>query len=353
MIDTATATSAAVAEALAESGFQNPTVADPVERARAEYAQPPAEGQGETTTTPDPKPAETPAPVAEAKPDDKPAEIPPADDRPANEDEAFNLTAEDFAEMEKNPLAKKAYKSMLRGFRAKTADLAGKRKAFEAEAALVEKIKGDPRSALQALAGLAGVSISIHDGTATAAVTEKLGADPVADALTAASADLDKALTPEGAAVLKPILEKFARAISEQVAAPLKQRLDVQDRQSAEATLKSTVKTFGAARIEAGDEWSPEVEREMAGLVGKVLPGRGTTVEQYVETLYDNVMAKRMRTAARTAEFKRLQAARGASEPTTTARPPASSTPREITAGMSREDATRLAVQLALQDSRA
>ena len=346
MSDTPNPTSQAVAEAVAELNIPMPAVLDPIALSLAEAGPKPA-GQGEQETAP---PAAETKPAAEAKPAEEAPKPPTNPDAPQNEDEAFNLTAEDFEEMEKNPVAKKAYKSMLRGFRAKAAALADKRKAFESDEQIMAQIRTNPRAAIQALASVAGIPVAFAGEQPAAPAAGQPAADPVTSAIDAASKQLDDVLTPDGAKILRPILTNMMKAIAEQAVAPYKAKTETQERIAAEVTLQSTVKSFGAARLADGDEWSPEIEAEMAGLVGKVLPGRGMTINDYIQSLYDQVAAKHIRAAAKTREFERLRAAAGAAEPVRGVRAPGAGTMPAITTSMSHEEAARVAVAQALAE---
>lgn len=323
---------AAVASAQKEVGSGAEVKPEPEKPAEAEPEEKPAEKVEAKPETEPTKPAEKAEPE---KPEAKPEE---------EEEELFRLSSEELAEIDKDPRLKKAYKSMLRDYRKKTAEVAENRKKIADREGILEAMAADPDMAVKALAAIRGFEIV----EPKKAIKEKSETD-------LAFEGLEASIGKEGAALLKPV---FEGVVKNAVEAAIAARVTPIEAQAAELIknmqaqgIASNLAQFKAEIAERGDEWNDEIEEEMAGLVGKFAPSPETKFDEYLDTLYNVVAAKRLRAQTTKDKIARLKAAADKQEPNKAARPAADGE-RSITRDMPHGDAVALAVELAQRELR-
>lgn len=278
----------------------------------------------------------------------------------ADEEEDFWApTADELAEIEKNPALQKVYKSMQRGFTKKTSELAQIRKSADEAIKVAEFIQANPVQAARNLAKATGLTIA----EAKEVVAEAAAGRPTdAGQIKAVAEGLEKrwaeSVSPEAAKLLRPLFEDTAKTIVEQMVGPIIQQLrDTAQRTeglestAVERAITSSVKSFGARQIEAGNEWDDDLQGEMAELMSKVQPAEGASIDDFLDILYDKALAGRTRSTQNRQRLERLRRIRDNGEPTTTARPGASRTADHVTADMSDNDAIALAVKQATREA--
>ncbi len=295
-----------------------------------------------------------------AAPDDK--TTPAADDKttapaagaPSDADLDINLTAEDLAEIEKQPLLKKAYKVMVRGLNKKLEDIANKRKGVEADLDVIDRVKKSPVAGLQALAAVLGVPIQIGQaGAPPVAGDQAVASSSPVDPVAAVMQKFDQVLTPDGAKALTPLIVELIQAVTgkelTKELGPIKSDLAGSRQVQVMSQLDNALLNYGRTREAGGDDWSEEIQTGMAELVGKIRPGDGTTLNEFLDVLYDRVTGQRSREAVRNRQLQRLRQATAATEPVHAARP-APVTVKEITSDMSDDEATDLAVAQTMKE---
>ena len=281
--------------------------------------------------TPEPEPE---SPTAEAKPS-APAKdpVPTAD---ADDIDFINPTAEDLAAIEASPQLQRVYKSMQRGLTKKSQELAAARKTLQQESEVVQWIRNDPEAAIRSIARATGVTLE----EAQAQVEEKLGDD--------LEAKWAKTVGPEAAQLLRPLIEETIKSVMGPELQPIKATTEQAQRVAVERGISASVREFGAAMTERGEEWDDEIQADMARIADTLEPGKDTTLPDYIANLYDAAIARRMRTKSARATRDRLLRVRAEAEPNTTVRPAPKSEER-ITTDMSDKDAIAIAVRQAKQ----
>jgi len=249
-------------------------------------------------------------------------------------EESFNLSAADLEQINKDPQLRKAYRSMVKGFTAKTTALADTRKSLEEKAKVADWIQSDPDAAVETLARMRGKTFTAAKSEAT---------DKVTDGLEAKWAET---VGPEAAKLLRPLFEETARKMLQDVVTPIQQQTEELQRAAAERGIAASVREFGAGRTEAGEEWDQEVQDEMALVMNRVSPGDDTPIGDYLSTVYDAVQADRNRKRGVKTQLDRLRKAQADTEPTTTSRP-SPSNQASITSDMDDNTAIALAVKQA------
>lgn len=294
---------------------------------------------GDDSTPSAPEPDKPEAPEAEAPAPKTADKSSAAKSEPAPEvpdEEVFTPTAEELDLINKSPELKKVYRSMQRGLTQKAQSIAAMRKEMEQKSHVVDWIQADPEKAIRAIAAAAGVSLN----EAKQATESK-----VADSLEEKWAQV---MGADAAAMLRPLFEDTARQILEQEVAPYRQQTEVLARQATERTIAASVREFGASVAERGEEWDDETQAEMAKLAAKIEPGEDTPINEYLDVLYDKVVANRMRTKQARQNLERLRKVREEAEPATTTRPSPAAEER-VTTDMTDKDAVAVAVRLAKQ----
>lgn len=296
-------------------------------------------GEESTPSAPEPdKPAapEPAAPAPKTAEKSSAAKVEKPEPAPEADEEVFTPTAEELDLINKSPELKKVYRSMQRGLTQKAQSIAAMRKEMEQKSQVVDWIQADPEKAIRAIATAAGVSL----GEARQATESK-----VADSLEEKWAQV---MGADAAAMLRPLFEDTARQILEQEVAPYRQQTEVLARQATERTIAASVREFGAAVSSRGEEWDDETQAEMAVLAKKIEPGENTPINEYLDVLYDKVVANRMRTKQARQNLERLRKVREDAEPATTTRPSPAAEER-VTTDMTDKDAVAVAVRLAKQ----
>jgi len=257
------------------------------------------------------------------------------------DEEPLVASAEDLKLINENPQLLKVYKSMQRGLTKKAQAMAEARKGFDTERTthqermqLLDWIQNDPDGALEHLAKIRGKTV--------AEIKRETG-DPVVDSI---SQEWEKSMGKDATNLLRPLVEKVAKHIFDTNVAPLRQETQQLIQSARQSGLAAHTREFGAAVVERGEEWSDEIQAEMAALVPKLQPGEDVSLQEYLSEVYDSVMAKRARKAGLKRELKRLRETRETVEPTNAARPdPKAET--QITSKMSEKDAIAAAVRMA------
>ena len=273
-----------------------------------------------------------------------PAAEPPAE---PEDDEPLVPSAADLEAINANPALLKVYKSMQRGLTQKTTKLANERKTLAERAKVADWIQANPDNAIRALAQARGLTIAEAKAEVKAAKAEAV------DDLTA---EYEKVLGKDAAAVLRPLIEKTAAAIAEKQLAPIAERADGLSKAAAERGLAAAVREFEATVIARGEEFPDDVQEEMAALMDTVSPAEHedengnivqASVDEYLSALYDMVQARRSRKGAIQAQLKRLKETKEAgTEPSTTGtKPPADED--KVPLGLSDNDAVARAVAIA------
>jgi hypothetical protein len=283
------------------------------------------------------------APEPDAKGEEGSAE--PAKAAPAEEEESFGATAEELERVQNSPELLKIYKSLQRGFTKKTTAIAEVRKQLEQKAQVADWIQADPDNAIKALAQARGITI------AEAKAEVKENKEAVTDEL---ESEWAKAVGPDVAKILRPLIEKTAGKLSEQMLAkqiaPLQNGLGTLFESATDRGLNAAIREFGATVSERGEDWDDDVQAEMAQVMGRVAPGldengQPIPVDEYLDQVHSIVMARRERTAGLKSEIARLKKAQ-ASEPRSTVSVPDKPEDR-ITSEMSDDQAIALAVKQA------
>lgn len=309
------AVTSAVAEAKTESGVSEPT---------QEAAQ-------ETKTD------ESPEPKAEEKTEKGAPKETASEDE---EEEFFNPTAEELAIIEKSPELKKAYKAFQKGFTKKTTDLKKLREQAKQEIEVAQYIRANPEAAARELAQIAGLTIA----EARAEIKEAAkAADSTSGVVDELQSKWAKVVGEEAAALLRPLFEETAKATIEREVYNLRQQTEFLTKQAQQKGITAAVREFGASVVERGEDWSDDVQNEMAKIAGVIAPGDDTSISDYLSTLYDAVQARRSRARLTKQNVDRLRRIREEQEPTTATRSQGKPESK-ITTDMSDKDAVALAV---------
>lgn len=309
-----------------------PDVNDAITKASAE-----ASAEYEKTVT---EPAKTepvkvePAQTEPAK--EEPVKAADASASDKTETNPLNLTAEDLEAIEADPLLRKAYKTVLRGFTAKTTTLAAERKAIEEDRKVVEWFRADPDNALKTMARMRGFDLGEPKSDTAKAV------DAVQDTMV-------KAFGPEGAVALRPVFEQIVDHIVSQKIEPQRQEVEQLKEVAVEAGIENTVQAFIAELHSADEDYDEDIQQEMADLANKVRKADDVSIKDHLRLLYNSVMHTRTAKSRVSGDLQRLKDARKKSEPVQGTRP-AAPTERRITADMSLNDKVALAVELAQQE---
>lgn len=235
-----------------------------------------------TVTTPDPEPTDKPS--GESAPGQSETETQPgtktAPATSEGDDLLDNATAEELAEIDKNPVLSKIRKSMTRNYKAKTTSVAERMRALEereAEAAeslkmhqqavtLLDTLREHPAEMIKALATRHGLTIAEAKQEIKAAETDQELVE----------------LFGEQAAEVQPRLDKIINKRVEARLAPVLERLSQADQQQLSRDISTELKSFRNELIERGEDVTPEIEKEMLGLMDEIEPAIDPTTGQYV-----------------------------------------------------------------------
>jgi len=335
----------AVQASIKESGFQ--VDGDKDLRDAAVETDSTSETSTETVETKEELPATGEEPVVETKKEEKVSPVAEKKDKEkvppvskVEEDGDFRPSAEELEAIDKNPELKKVYRSMVKGFTAKTTELAEKRKEAEAAMNAVNAIKENPVAAIRAMAAAANIKLAEEPApTAPTTTTEKTVIQKLQESLEAK-------IGKEAADVLAPVLLEAVGVITGEELGPVKLAIEQQRKVAEAQSLRTSISEFGSSVVEDGGEWDEDVEREMATLVNKVVPREGVTLPEYLEVLYNNVQTIRNKMKTTEREVTRIKTAAQRAEPVRAVRTTAPA-PRQITPGMDLKEATALAVAAA------
>lgn len=320
-----------------------------------------------------PEPAETPAPAAgeaaapakeAAKSEDEGTIIEPNDDEeietpapvkaaetPEEDVEAFAVSAEDLERIEKDPGLKKIHRSMVRGFTDKTKALSTLKKLYEADHDAIEALKKDPYNVLKQMVEAAGLKLAEDPAAAAAAAAATtVPASTEAEIDAEIIALLKANIGEEAANVLGPALVKVVKTVTGKAIAPIQLDNEKRAKSEGELRLRGQIASFGTQVVADGGDWDESVEQEMAALVGKILPGKGATLPEFLTVLHNTVQTNRRAKDSNQRETVRLQKAKKKDEPVRPARPTPAPTEQVITAGMDPKQATRLALESAKRE---
>lgn len=299
-------------------------------------------GEAAATTAPEPEAPKTesaPEPVAEPAP----AEPAPAPE-PAkpDEDEFWKPTAEELAAIEADPKLQKVYKSMQRGLTKKSQEISAAAKANEEAIGFANWFKSDPAKAAREIAAHVGLTV------AEVKKDREEAEERVVDALEEKWA---KTIGPEAAKLLRPLIEETAAAVAQNVMDPIKATVEPIARAAQEQGTSATVREFGASLVEQGHDWDDSIQQEMADISKLIEPavdenGEKIPMPQYLDVLYNAVMAKRNRQSSVKGNLDRLRRIRAEAEPVGSLKP-APVAEERVTVDMKDNEAIALAVRAA------
>lgn len=280
------------------------------------------------------------------KADGTPAEAPAAEPEPVEPEPETDplevLSREDLDRINGDPLMRKMYKTVLRGFHSKSEKFAAEKGQLAERLQIVDWIQSDPENAIRTLARAKGINL----------------AEPAKSEAQTAVDDVEKLAIaqfgPEGAdtiKLLRPIIEKVAEQLVEQRIAPDRQQLEALRQAAASNAIAGALKAFGAERQTAEEPWDDSIQAEMHSIMQRVKPGENVDIKDYLAVLYNNAVAERDRKTRVKANIDRLKKASTKTETPSNMRP-APVQPRSVTADMSDKDAIALAVELAQADAR-
>lgn len=334
----------AVADVLKETGFK-PEDAIPSREvdltpapARGEDGKFVSAGAKEEELAKEEEPEKKEEPEKEEEPEKAAAAEKDVKEKMVSEDD-FRPTAEELEVINQSPELTKVYRSMVKGFTAKTSATAAVRKEAEAALNAVKVLKDDPDKAIRALVAARGGKLAEEaavPGKEPPPPPQKLVVEKLQEKLAAK-------IGAEAAEVLAPALFDAVTEVTGEELAPIKQALDEGKRSAQEIATRASITNFGNAVIKDGGEWNEDIEKEMAQMIGKVMPGEGVTLSEFLGILHNNVVVHRSKVAKGEREVTRLQKAAKQDEPVRSVRtaPPVSPA---ITAGMDPKQATLAAV---------
>lgn len=273
----------------------------------------------------------------------------PKEEETEEDDNPLNLTSEELRQINEDEKLQRAYKSMQRGLTKKSQSFSEKMKSADEAVRMIEYIRANPDSSLEEMARARGYILAKKSGEDAARAEAQQGASDAVDSL---MEKYSKQLGPESTKLLLPFMREVAETIVRQTVAPIAERTSFLDRSAKESGIAAAVHEFGASVKEAGEEWTDEVQAQMAAMMDRVVPGDNTPIMDYLQTVYNAVSAQNAKTAAVKRELARLKKAQSSAEPTRSVRP----TPKEqrvITSDMSERDAIALATALAEEEARA
>lgn len=196
----------------------------------------------------------------------------------AEEPDTFDtLSAEEIAAIKADPALNKLRKSLMRGYSTKTAE-------HNQLVQLGLAYKRDPQGVAKAIAESVGLTLA----PAAAAAAPAAPADP--------GIELEQLFGPQIGPKVRAVFDKWAEARIGPRVAPLEQTLGQVTAQSEAARMYGEEQAFKARHKDI----TPVVEKEIVALgqSGKIVPGNMTPSE-YLDTLYDVVMARRARQSAK------------------------------------------------------
>ncbi len=202
-------------------------------------------------------------------------ETPGATDEP----DVFDaLSPDEIAAIKADPALNKLRKSLMRGYSSKTAE-------HNQLVQLGLAYKRDPQGVAKAIAESVGLTLA---PAAAAPAAAPSAADP--------GVELEQLFGPQIGPKVRAVFDKWAEARIGPRVAPLEQTLGQVTAQSEAARMYGEEQAFKARHKDI----TPQVEKDIVALgqSGKIVPGNMTPAE-YLDTLYDVVMARRQRQAAK------------------------------------------------------
>lgn len=217
-----------------------------------------------------------------------------------------NLTPEQYAEIKANPALNTLRKSLMRGYSEKTAE-------HSQLVQLGQSYQKNPVAVLKAMAQHLGMQVV--DGAAAPAAAAAAAAPAAVDP----GQELENLFGPQIGPKVRAVFDKWAEARIGGAVTPMRDTLGRVVSQSEAARMQAEEQSFKTRHKDV----SPQVEAEIVALgnSGKIVPG-DMSPSEYLDTLYDVVMARRARAAAKTAGktasvklAKRIEANRRDREP--------------------------------------
>jgi hypothetical protein len=301
--------------------------------------------EADAVATPDPKPEPTPEPPKEdaAPPKEEPTPEPEKKVEPEPpEEEDLELSAEQLEAINADPKLRAVYKSVQRGLTKKAQTLAEKTKALDEKAKLADWIEENPDKALEIMAEKRGRRLApTEDQDKKAEVVDEL------------MGEWTKAFNgnEEAAKTFYPLLRRTIESAYEKQAEPL---LAAQAKQAAEndqRTVAANISQFATSIKEKGQPYDDDIAVEMANSMQTLQPAKDIDFQDYLQSLYNDAMYRRVQATNTKAALERLRKAESDTEPVSTTRP-AEPGKLAITTDMSENDAIAAAVALAEQESR-
>lgn len=187
------------------------------------------------------------------------------------------LSADEIAAIKADPSLNKLRKSLMRGYSTKTAE-------HNQLVQLGLAYKRDPQGVAKAIAESVGLTLA----PAAAAPAAPAAVDP--------GTELEQLFGPQIGPKVRAVFDKWAEARIGPRVAPLEQTLGQVTAQSEAARMYGEEQAFKARHKDV----TPLIEKEIVALgsSGKIVPGNMTPSE-YLDTLYDVVMARRARQSAK------------------------------------------------------
>lgn len=213
--------------------------------------------------------------------DDPDAEKTDGQKADAEPDVFDTLTAEEIEAIKADPALNKLRKSLMRGYSAKTQE-------HNQLVQLGIAYRRDPKGVAEAIAKSVGLTVVPAAATPAAPAAAPAASDP--------GVELEALFGPQIGPKVRAVFDKWAEARIGPRVAPLEQTLGQVTSQAEAARMANEEAQFKARH----KDLTPEVEREIVALgqSGKIVPGE-LTPSEYLDTLYDVVMARRARAASR------------------------------------------------------
>jgi predicted nucleic acid-binding Zn ribbon protein len=290
--------------------------------------------------TPEPEPAADPEPTPEPTPEPDPASEPEPEPADPDVDEPLRLTAEQLKVINDNPdTLGVAHKLMQSGLTKRFQEVANERTAQKDAIDTAYWIRDNPELALEDLAKRTGRTLIPKDG-----VVDEPGRSESTDETVKAWAEK---IGPKSAELLKPLVEDLVKSITSDLVsnqiAPLQASDQARTEATAAANIDATTRSFHADIMAKKLPWSSEIEKGMAEKITQLNPAPGTSLNDYLTTIYNDVSYRANALNGRRAEVARLKAARNSAEPVKPIRPVTSAKAR-ITSDMTDDQAFAAAV---------
>ena len=231
-----------------------------------------------------------------------------------SDDDFWTPTAEELSAIDKSPELKKVYRSMQRGLTQKAQSLAELRKGSEEKIRLADWIQSEPDKAARAIAAATGLTLR-----------EAKEADSETGIVDALEEKWSKTVGADAAKLLRPLFEETAKSMFEKVVGPIKEATEALSRSAEERGIAASVREFGASVVERGEEWDDDIAKEMAVISNTMQPGQDEdgnpiSIQDYLATLHDAVLARRSRAKGAKTNLERLRRLKAEQEPTSPTR---------------------------------